>query len=460
VNPKTTEPKRAVCYVRISQDRKNETSTTTQEERVRAHCQAQGWKVVDVIVEPGRSAYKTSRKSRPQFRRVMELIRSGAADVLVVWKLDRAARDLRDLLELVDELKEHGARFASVTEHIDTSTPSGRMLMQVLGSLAEMESATKSERLQAWQEHRGTSGAVPTGPRPFGYRREHNKLLIVEDEADILRSAADRVLAGDALRGIAKDLAGRGVAGTNGAPIDRTKLRQMLLCPTIAACREVGGERHKRGDRKRGTGTLVESDAWEPILDRATWEKVRAVLTDPSRRTGTSNARRWWLTGIATCGRCEDDVRMVVGGHQAGPRYQCPKCGLATNAARTDELLEAALLSMLDAKTWRRLRQGQPFTVESDGFETAMHELADRFSAGDIDAVQLGDLAEALRRQYEPAAPPPSLPDVTDLRKAWPKLDLMQRRLVFSAATESLKILPWQHKNSFDEERVVWEPVA
>jgi DNA invertase Pin-like site-specific DNA recombinase len=453
-------PTRAVCYVRISKDRAEETSTTTQAERVRAYCKAHGWSVVDVIVEPGRSAYKATRTSRPGFRRAMGLVSSGAADVFVVWKLDRAVRNAEDTLALIRELDEHGARFASVTEQFDTTTHTGKLILTVLSGLAEMESATKSERLKAWQEYRGTSGAVPTGPRPFGYRREHNKLLIDKDEADILRSAADRVLAGDALRAIARDLAGRGVTGTNGAPIDRTKLRQMLLSPTITACRVVGGTRTNRGDRKRGTGTLVQSDLWEPILDRATWDKVGAVLTDPSRRTGTSNARRWLVSGIATCGRCEGDVRMVVGGHKAGPRYFCPKCTLATGAARTDELLEDALLAMLDAKTWRRLRKGQPITVESDGFDMAMRELSDRFVAGDIDAVQLADYAEALRQQFEVTEPPPSLPDVTDLRKAWPKLDVDQRRLVFMTATESLKILPWQHKNRFDEERIVWVPVA
>ena len=97
--------------MRISKNRDGETSTETQEQRVRAYCAAHGWSVVDVVIEPGRSAYKSSRSTRPGFRNAMNLIRSGAADVLVVWKLDRAGRDVIDIRNLVSELAEHGAQF-------------------------------------------------------------------------------------------------------------------------------------------------------------------------------------------------------------------------------------------------------------------------------------------------------------------------------------------------------------
>ena len=97
-------PTRAVGYVRISKDRDEETSTETQEQSIRAYCTAHGWEVVDVLVEPGRSAYKASRSNRPKFRKARELIDTGAATALVVWKIDRACRDAEDTLRLVREL--------------------------------------------------------------------------------------------------------------------------------------------------------------------------------------------------------------------------------------------------------------------------------------------------------------------------------------------------------------------
>ena len=181
--PTPTKPTRAVGYVRISVDRSDESSTASQEKLVRAYCKRNELRLVDVIVEPGRSAYRSSRRTRPGFERAKELIRSGAADLLVVWKLDRACRSTIDTLQLVEELAEHGAELVSVTESFDSGTASGRMTLSVLAALAEMESSTKSERSLAWQEHRRNSGATPTGPRPFGYRREHNKLHVDEGEA-------------------------------------------------------------------------------------------------------------------------------------------------------------------------------------------------------------------------------------------------------------------------------------
>jgi DNA invertase Pin-like site-specific DNA recombinase len=456
-----TKPRRAVGYVRISQDRDDETSTTTQEERIRAHCVAHALDVIDVIVEPGRSAYGSTRNTRPGFARAKGMIANGAADELVVWKLDRAARNAKDILELVDELHEHGGQFASVTEGFDTSTATGRMILTVLAALAEMESATKSERLEVWQAHRRTIGAVPTGPRPFGYRRtpttgakHSNRLDIDPDEAKLIRKIAKQVLAGKSLRSVTADLAAAGVTGRNGRPFTIRSVRQILLRPTTAGCREVE------------PGVFVESSEWKPILDRVTWDKLRDMLTDPARRTSASNRRRWLLTGIATCSRCLDHdghpVRIACKPHIQGPRYSCPSCHVSIEAKRTDEVVERDVLAMLDPKAWRRLRRGRPTGgADTGGFEEAMSELTARFVAGDLDGEEMGRLAEGLRRHQEATAvPPPPLPDVDDLGKAWPKLTLEQRRLVLSAATESLVIRPWtKGTNHFDETRVAWTPV-
>jgi DNA invertase Pin-like site-specific DNA recombinase len=449
VNPKKpAAPKRAVCYVRISVDRDDETSTQTQSERVRAYCKAHGWPVLDVIVEPGRSAYRSTRSSRPGFKRVMGLIDSGAANVLVVWKLDRAERNTEGICALVRELAERGAQFVSVTEQFDTATASGRMMLQVLASLAEMESATKSERTKAWQDHRRTNGATPTGPRPFGYQRERNRLIVDKAEAAVIRRAARAVLAGKSFRSIVRDLDAAGVRGKNGKPMTARTLQGILLNPTTAACRE------------SVPGVFVPSSEWKPALDRETWTQVRAILTDPARRSSPGNARRWLLSGIVRCGRCHDGESngwMRSMPHVAGTRYHCPTCGLSINAERTEECVVAALLDLLDPKAWKRLRQGRP-SADTDALDEAVSALYERHAAGDIDGVELDRLIDALRRQSD-AAPRVTLPDVADLKKVWPKLDLEQRRLVLSAATESLTILPWMHKNGFDDRRVEWVPV-
>lgn len=87
------------------------------------------------------------RWDRPELLRLLDRI--GAGDVLVVWKLDRLSRSLKDLLFILDKVDKAGAGFRSLTENIDSTTPSGRMMMHMLGSFAQFEREMVRERTQA-----------------------------------------------------------------------------------------------------------------------------------------------------------------------------------------------------------------------------------------------------------------------------------------------------------------------
>ena len=89
------------------------------------------------------------RWDRPELHRLLDHLRRG--DVLVVWKLDRLSRSLRDVLTIMERLGEGKAGFRSLTEAIDTTTPAGRMMMQMVGAFAEFERAMLRERTKAGQ---------------------------------------------------------------------------------------------------------------------------------------------------------------------------------------------------------------------------------------------------------------------------------------------------------------------
>ena len=103
------------------------------------------------------------RWDRPQLHRLLDQLRPG--DVVVVWKLDRLSRSLRDVLMIMDRLGEAVAGFRSLTEAIDTTTPAGRMMMQMVGAFAEFERAMLRERTQAGLEAARQKGRVG-GRRP------------------------------------------------------------------------------------------------------------------------------------------------------------------------------------------------------------------------------------------------------------------------------------------------------
>ena len=119
---------------------------------------------------------------RPALRRCLRTLRAG--DTLVVWKLDRLGRSLRDLIAMLDDLRERGVRFQSLTEAIDTSTPTGRAMWQMIGVLAELERSLIAERTRA-----GVEAARRRGVK-FGRKRKlsagqiaHARELIAKGES-------------------------------------------------------------------------------------------------------------------------------------------------------------------------------------------------------------------------------------------------------------------------------------
>jgi len=103
------------------------------------------------------------RWERPELHRLLDQLRKG--DVLVVWKLDRLSRSLRDVLTLMERLGEIKVGFRSLTEAIDTTTPAGRMMMQMVGAFAEFERAMLRERTKVGLESARREGRIG-GRRP------------------------------------------------------------------------------------------------------------------------------------------------------------------------------------------------------------------------------------------------------------------------------------------------------
>ena len=130
------------------------------------------------------------RWERPQFLRLLNQLRSG--DVVVVWKLDRLSRSLRDVLTIMEQLGEAGAGFRSLTEAIDTTTPAGRMMMQIVGAFAEFERAMLRERTQAGVDAARQQGRVG-GRRPKLSPQQQSEIRKMVSEGDKTAAAAARL---------------------------------------------------------------------------------------------------------------------------------------------------------------------------------------------------------------------------------------------------------------------------
>ena len=126
------------------------------------------------------------RWDRPELHRLLDQLRKG--DVLVVWKLDRLSRSLRDVLTIMERLGEASAGFRSLTEAIDTTTPAGRMMMQMVGAFAEFERAMLRERTKAGLDAAREEGRIG-GRRPKLTEQQQSEIRKMVTRGD--KSAAD-----------------------------------------------------------------------------------------------------------------------------------------------------------------------------------------------------------------------------------------------------------------------------
>nr|WP_240738556.1 recombinase family protein [Deinococcus fonticola] len=163
-----------IGYARVSKDKDQDTAL-----QLKALKEAGAEKVFKESASGG-------RWDRPELHKMMEQLREG--DVLVVWKLDRLSRSLKDLLTLMERIEEKGAGFRSITENIDTTTPAGRMMMQMVGAFAEFERAMIRERTKAGLEQARSEGRIG-GRRPKLTAQQEKE--IVEAVQSGRRTAAD-----------------------------------------------------------------------------------------------------------------------------------------------------------------------------------------------------------------------------------------------------------------------------
>src|SRR5579875_2267645 len=152
---------RVCIYTRISTDEENQpTSLHSQRERLQTFCTAQeGWR----IVAHKQDQATGTKLDRPGLQAALDLARAGAVDMLLVYRVDRLSRKVRQLAQLAEELDTLNVVLRSATEPFDTGSAAGRMMLQMLAVFAEFEHATIVDRVTSGIERRAREGRWPNG---------------------------------------------------------------------------------------------------------------------------------------------------------------------------------------------------------------------------------------------------------------------------------------------------------
>lgn len=203
---------RVAAYARVSTEEQASegVSLAAQREKLIAYAKLYDLEVIEVIEDAGQSA-KTLK--RAGLRRALKLLRCGGADGLLVAKLDRLTRSVADLAKLIAEYfdERRGKSLLSVADQVDTRTAGGRLVLNVLVSVAQWEREAIAERTRDALRHKKAQG-IALGQAPLGYRRGESGAL-VEDAAELAVVARTRELhaGGRSLRQIAAQLTEEGM---------------------------------------------------------------------------------------------------------------------------------------------------------------------------------------------------------------------------------------------------------
>jgi site-specific DNA recombinase len=314
----------------------------------------EGWICLPKTYDDG--GFSGATVDRPALQRLLADITAGRVDIVVVYKIDRLTRSLTDFAKIVEILDARGASFVSVTQQFNTTTSIGRLTLNILLSFAQFEREVIGERIRdkiAASKKRGMwMGGVP----PLGYRVRDRKLVIVDSEAEIVRTIFRRYAELGSVRLLKEELQARGI---------RSKSR------TSASGRLSGGNPFSRGalylmlQNRLYRGEIVHKGRAHPgehapIIDPPLWDAVLAQLASHAaeRHSGTRTRQPSLLVGVLFDG---DGNRMTpTHAVKNGVRYRYyvsrplitndqtePSAGLRIPAAEIEQLVTSRVRQWL-----------------------------------------------------------------------------------------------------------------
>lgn len=189
---------RVVSYARVSTSDKGQ-RPELQLSEIRKYCDLRGWSTPKEIVDEG---FSGGTDVRPGLKRLMKMVREGEVDIVIVLKLDRLFRSLKHLVTTLDEFQERGIIFVAVRDNVDYSTPAGKLMTQILASMAEFEKSLLRERTLLGLEHARSKGIILGRPKERDDEaisrlwKEGKSQRQIAKELGISKTAVQRSLAG------------------------------------------------------------------------------------------------------------------------------------------------------------------------------------------------------------------------------------------------------------------------
>ena len=310
---------KAVIYARFSSDRQREESIEGQVRECREYAEKNGIRIVDTYIDRALSASKDTEK-RLDFLRMIRDSGKHLFDVVLVWKLDRFARNRYDSAHYKSILKKNGVRVVSATEHI-TEGPEGIILESMLEGMAEYYSAELSEKIHRGQKENALKCKNNGGSIPLGYKIGQDQRLEIDPAtAPVVKEIFQRYAEGDTIREIITDLNARGIKTSRGYKFSYSGFNLLLQNRKY-----IGEFRYQDVVIPGGVPAIVDEDIFKRVQARMAKNKQA-----PATAKATEN---YILTTKLFCGNCGKIMFGESGKGTGGKIYRYYKCANAKKKA-------------------------------------------------------------------------------------------------------------------------------
>jgi site-specific DNA recombinase len=295
---------RVATYARVStQEQVEGTSMEFQDAQLTGYCALQNWTIINAYTDPG---FSGKNGDRPGLERLLADAKIGLFDKVLVFKLDRLARNLRLLLEIEQKLRSYGISLISVKEAIDTSSSTGKMMFQMFGMVAEWEREAIIERTSNGKLQRFKEGCWAGGKTPFGYAYDKatKKLVVDENNARTIRRIFYEYADGKTLYGISDRLNKDKIParGKNSPGWRQTAIRQVLINPTYKGMAVVHRYSHISDINKIDLSKTIQVPV-PPLVDEQIWNICQERLKN-NKQVRPLSQGEFLLQGMITCGTC------------------------------------------------------------------------------------------------------------------------------------------------------------
>ncbi|MFZ5353765.1 MAG: recombinase family protein [Bacillota bacterium] len=333
--------KKAAIYVRVSTEEqaKDGVSIAAQIETLTQYCRLYGVEIYDIYKDLGASGKSISKRKGLQ-----QLLKDASREefgLLLVWKISRLSRSLKDLLNILDILDTYGISFVSYSEKLDTSTPTGKMTLQILGSIAEFERNSIIDNVKlGLQEFARTGGKATT---VLGYDNVNKRLEINWKEANLVKSIFNYYLEYNySFSAIADILNKRGFRTKRNNEFSSGSISEILKNPVY-----IGLNRHKLNS----PDYYIVKGNHEPIIDMQTWDLVQKKINNCRRSKRIKCSNNALLKNLLYCPVCGGEFQIFYSGSK-GYRYRYYKCKntecrFMINADNIEKAVDKAILEFL-----------------------------------------------------------------------------------------------------------------